>query len=122
MKHCEFQSGYRPDVKRHSDRVHEEVKYFCKHCDFQSGHEDVIRRHTDRVHNGVKYSCVHCDFQSGHWNSIIKHEKKMHSMKSNHQEINNQPHSSEVPFGETVNNVVMSDFDSLINSLHFIKS
>ena len=71
--HCMKHIG--PQLKRHINSVHKDVRYSCDKCDKSFERQDTLQRHVKSEHQEIQYSCDKCDKSFNGPGNLQRHVK-----------------------------------------------
>ena len=75
---CEYKASRQDNLRRHTQAVHNGIKYFCELCECHAITEGDFKKHKESIHKGVKYSCDQCEHQKTQKKRLKKHKQSDH--------------------------------------------
>ena len=58
----EYKASRQDNLRRHTQAVHNGIKYFFELCKCHAITEGDFKKHKGSIHKGVKYSCDQCEY------------------------------------------------------------
>ena len=91
---CDKIYGYKYQLKRHFDSVHEGWKYYCNLCGKSFSYEENLQKHRNE-HRGITFKCKACPKVYTIKQSLSYHIKKTHPELRKSSNLSNSQKSQE---------------------------